>query len=679
MKFLPIFISFLFVAIYANGQGSGEYFYHGNRSAWSLYGNPGHLNKDYEPLYMEDLPTGWQEVTMPADSQWTGLQNIPIPFKWRGSVVSNLKIHTRGFVCFGRANKIPVIKNVNLPHSSIPDSSFAIWGMKPGKFSRLLTKVFGQAPKRQFWIQFNHFGSKNLQQSFLNSGAQHETWAVVLEEGTNAIFAVTQSTFGGEVKNNLHTIGLQFNQNQAFMAPDTSNCYNGGGVPSFNDNQYFGFFPGPLIGQRVKIAKLYSSTVVTQAKNGPISIMITFMGNQPIDSIEYWYKEDNKTPFYRKRQADYNGKLPVWSIQNPQNWYIDTLQEGFHTLRAWVKVVGDNSPITDTAIHTFYKTRATGVRRLMLVTWTSQFCPGCPPATSYWNSLYSIASPFSSWAKFSVRIGPDPFVIPKHQVRVSAGQGSTGAPAGGFEGGFAYSIVGGNQLPTVAQVQAAANKGAFATLSGKVLIDTTNLEYRIDLRIKSQVPSFDNTNFRLLAMFVQRKITIDGHDMLRTETNSVRDIFGMGTGYQLPPLLVNTPQDFSFTSKFAYRNNSMGRDSLGKWNTMFCILRVFDYMGSVGLQAIELTPVFVNNVTDNHALEKQESLIELWPNPTNSELYISIPSISGKKKAILYSTVGERVGEFELDNDLESISVAHLRPGLYHLRIGNETKKFLKE
>jgi len=584
MKFLPFLFCVLFISIFVYGQGAQDYYYHGKSSTLSLYGNPGNLNKDYEPLFVEELPPGWQQISMPADSQWTEFQSIPIPFKWKGGVVNRLKIHTRGFVCFGRANKIPVLNNVKLPHPSIPDSSFAVWGIKPGKYSRLLTKVFGQAPKRQFWIQFNHFGSKNLSQSFLNSGAQHETWAIVLEEGTNALFVVSQGFYGGEVKMNLHTIGLQFNQNQVLMAPDTFTCYNGGYTPDPLRNEYYGFYYGQISGQRVKIANIDLLTVLDRSRNSGVSMKATFFGNQRIDTIEYWCNEDNKLPFYKKVKTWYNGQVLTLGYLSVNNWYADTLQEGFHTIKAWAKVRGDNAPITDTASYTYYKTRARGVRRLMMMTYTSQFCPSCPPATSYWNSLYSIASPLTSWAKFSVRIGPDPFIIHKAKWRISAGQGSSGTPAGFFEGGYGYSSAGGNQLPTLVQVQNAANKGAYATLSGKVLIDTANLEYRIDLRIKSQVPSFDNVNFRLLAMFVQRKITLDGFDMLRTETFSVRDILGMGTGQPLPPLIANTPQDFSFTSKFAYQNNTYGRDSLGKWSSLSCILRVFDHFGYTSLQ-----------------------------------------------------------------------------------------------
>jgi hypothetical protein len=82
---------------------------------------------------------------------------------------------------------------------------------------------------------------------------------------------------------------------------------------------------------------------------------------------------------------------------------------------------------------------------------------------------------------------------------------------------------------------------------------------------------------------------------------------------------------------------------------------------------------------DNVGLEQQQSVeLQVFPNPTNDELTIrgSVNSL-GIHSYVIQDSYGRKVlaGSFE-DNE-ETLSVAHLAPGLYQLHVGLKTISFV--
>jgi hypothetical protein len=84
-------------------------------------------------------------------------------------------------------------------------------------------------------------------------------------------------------------------------------------------------------------------------------------------------------------------------------------------------------------------------------------------------------------------------------------------------------------------------------------------------------------------------------------------------------------------------------------------------------------------VVDNVGLEQQQSVeLQVFPNPTNDELTIrgNVNSL-GHHSYVIQDSYGRKVlaGSFE-DNE-ETLSVAHLAPGLYQLHVGLKTISFV--
>ena len=89
--------------------------------------------------------------------------------------------------------------------------------------------------------------------------------------------------------------------------------------------------------------------------------------------------------------------------------------------------------------------------------------------------------------------------------------------------------------------------------------------------------------------------------------------------------------------------------------------------------------------------------LRVYPNPTTGELIISLPNPSEGRGAYedskgacplvnpnveIYNIVGQRVLQFpcrDAINSVFTINVSHLTNGVYFLKIGNKTVKFVKE
>jgi len=80
--------------------------------------------------------------------------------------------------------------------------------------------------------------------------------------------------------------------------------------------------------------------------------------------------------------------------------------------------------------------------------------------------------------------------------------------------------------------------------------------------------------------------------------------------------------------------------------------------------------------------EKQNSPVELYPNPTNSQLTINSESII--KKIKIYNSVGQEIMHIDnIEEPQKTISVSMFEPGIYFIKIQTEkstiTRKFIKQ
>ncbi|MBP9186588.1 MAG: T9SS type A sorting domain-containing protein [Bacteroidia bacterium] len=199
------------------------------------------------------LANGWTSI-------WTGgaasvaayspITSIPFSFTFNGSAFTRFKASNSGSVTFDTASTIiPAYGNVALPSANVPDNSINILGVKPitnaTYSSSIITKTFGTAPNRQFWIQYNFFSEANISEGWTY-------WAVVLEETSNKVYIVDMKTLcvtgGALCANNVKiSAGLQMNSTTAYTIAGSPNL----GANNYqtnlfdaSDNKYYEFVNG---------------------------------------------------------------------------------------------------------------------------------------------------------------------------------------------------------------------------------------------------------------------------------------------------------------------------------------------------------------------------------------------------------------------------------------------------
>ena len=69
--------------------------------------------------------------------------------------------------------------------------------------------------------------------------------------------------------------------------------------------------------------------------------------------------------------------------------------------------------------------------------------------------------------------------------------------------------------------------------------------------------------------------------------------------------------------------------------------------------------------------------LELYPNPAQDQITLKLPSLKGNKVVIL-NTLGQIMLEENISSLRPQVSVQHLPPGLYRVRVGKWVKGFVK-
>lgn len=75
---------------------------------------------------------------------------------------------------------------------------------------------------------------------------------------------------------------------------------------------------------------------------------------------------------------------------------------------------------------------------------------------------------------------------------------------------------------------------------------------------------------------------------------------------------------------------------------------------------------------------QREEGMELYPNPAQEQIMLKLPFFKGEKVAI-FNHLGQKVMEERITTVRPQVSVQHLPPGLYRVRIGKWVKGFVKE
>ena len=308
-------------------------------------GNPQGINTDGDASAV-----GWTTlITGPQNSNvWSPTVAIPFAFEFFGAPVTHLKASQNGLVTFDTATTVLPNDNDPLPSTLLPDSTIAgMWdaftiNSPTGTGDDIIYKTHGTAPNRQFWIKWFSFEIGNPSNLF-------SYFAVVLEEGTNAIYVVDQYSI---TSSSTRSVGVQLDPT-TFVEETNSYVVPGNGT-LLTDNDYWFFLPlstGTDVAATAIIepadggcaSSSYDAIVeVSNFSSNPI----TFSPANPLDVVLEVGGANAQAPVALTQTS---GTLPPGgSVQLTLTTALDLTNPGLTTLKAYTILAGDVNTANDT-------------------------------------------------------------------------------------------------------------------------------------------------------------------------------------------------------------------------------------------------------------------------------------------------------------------------------------------
>lgn len=357
----------------------------------SIGQNPGDLNRDVEePL--AGVP-GWTSILATAATPtWTATQTLPFAFQFNGSAVSQFKVSSTGVLTFDVSTVLPAppLPNAALPNASIPNNSICIWGLQgTGANDNIVTKTFGTAPNRQFWVQFSSY-------SHSSAAAIFAYWAIVFDETTNKIHIVDQrlgSTAGGTLTVAL-TAGLQFNSSSAMSVPgspalNTTTSPGANNGDTYADNTYYTFTPGvqpvnegAVLNMTPKI--LTSKSFAVTGSNVPVTVRLQNQGSATMSSYNIKINDGTSTTNYAQTTPLSSGAVANVNIN------YNMASAGTKPIKLWLEYTGDTNPLNDSAFSEFNGATYTPTHNPVFEEATGTWCQWCPRGAVYMDSLSKV-------------------------------------------------------------------------------------------------------------------------------------------------------------------------------------------------------------------------------------------------------------------------------------------------
>jgi hypothetical protein len=366
MKKIYTFLAAMVLA----GASFGQYYY----NPFTKPGmNPGNLNNDSEFPVGGGIPAGWTTVLAPsASATWSNNINIPFAFNFNGSPVTEYKVSNSGVVTFSTASGlIPGFANTAIPSASIPDNSVMVWGIEGIQANdNVVTKTFGTAPNRQYWISFNSFSK--------GAAANWTYWSVVLEETSNKIYIVDQRHSG-----NLTglTVGIQTNSSTAYAINNGGANVStlAGADPLPDDNVYYEFIQGTRPQFDLAMAAVNLPEYVSLAL-GPVSLTGTVnnMGAATVNAYTLSYSVNNAAPVSVVVNPGNLASLSSHNFTHTTPW--TPASTGIFSIKVWSSNINGNPDMNnsnDTVTKTVFVASSLAQRKALFEQFTSSTCGPC--------------------------------------------------------------------------------------------------------------------------------------------------------------------------------------------------------------------------------------------------------------------------------------------------------------
>jgi hypothetical protein len=359
--------------------------------------NPKGLNADGENP--ATLLTGWATIWTgngTAAAAFSPTTQLPFAFTFNGNSYTHFKASNSGSVTFDTASTlIPAYGNTTLPSALVPDNSINILGVKPSSWvngtttynSAVVTKTFGTAPNRQFWIQYNFFSEANI-----STGWTY--WSVVLEETSNKVYIVDMKTLclnnGTICGNNVKvSAGLQMNSSTAYPIAGSPNLgANNYSTNLFDasDNKYYEFINGtqPTIDLSVF---LVNNEAISLNKPTKIYGSIINLGSQNVTSMTINYQlETEEIVSANLTGLNIAASGGSYEFTHPTPLVVNA--DGSKMLKVWAtNINGGTDAVTSNDILTKYVIGAENLRKSLHEIFSSSTCGPCAPGNANYKKV----------------------------------------------------------------------------------------------------------------------------------------------------------------------------------------------------------------------------------------------------------------------------------------------------
>lgn len=361
--------------------------------------NPKRLNAESEnpaAATSGPLANGWVSIwtgNATAPASYTASTQLPFSFTFNGNAYTHFKASNSGSVTFDTASTIiPGFGNTTLPSAAVPDNSINILGVKPYSLdafnSSIITKTFGTAPNRQFWIQYNFFTEANI-----STGWTY--WAVVLEETSNKVYIVDMKTLcrsasGSLCNNNVKmSAGLQFNSTTAYTVAGSPNL----GANNFStnlfdasDNKYYEFINGVQPGKDLSVF-LVNNEALGLNKPTKVYGSLRNLGSEAVTSLTINYQFESEA-MVSANLSGLNIAANGGSYEFTHPTALIANAGGLKSLKVWASNInGGADEVTTNDMLTKDVVVAENLRKSLHEIFSSSTCGPCAPGNANYKRV----------------------------------------------------------------------------------------------------------------------------------------------------------------------------------------------------------------------------------------------------------------------------------------------------
>ncbi|MBM3400608.1 MAG: T9SS type A sorting domain-containing protein [Bacteroidetes bacterium] len=346
-------------------------------------GNPGGINRENDQE--SENGGGWVLIMdSAAKPSYSSVQQLPIGFDFHfaGQPVTHFKVSSTGFLTFDTlAANTPITGPEALPSNNLPNKTISIWGLGAnGGNDKVICKIFGNPPNRQFWVKFYSMSTPG-------DSLSYTYWSMVLEEGTHNIYLVSMNH--GAVRDYVspkHMPGIQISASKATKFSGSPNFVNTALGETYKDNFYICFIYGTQPTTDVFVMAFQLPVLTLAGNNNPVKMVVKNEGSQVVTSLKLNYQVNS-------------GTIQSFNLSGlnilPSSGSMDTLMAtgsisattpgDRQLIKAWVSDVNGGSESNKTndstvAHTTVYSGTAPRADKVLFEYATGAWCADCPPA-----------------------------------------------------------------------------------------------------------------------------------------------------------------------------------------------------------------------------------------------------------------------------------------------------------